>query len=145
MIELIKVCNDNLCHYQQYQESFESDLKQYQSRIYPSTDTQHLVWYHIKSNENYIGAVWLEKVNKNDSATLGIFISDKKFRNKGIGEKAIKEIIKNDSKHLLINRIVLRVREENIRAINCYKKVGFKETCRYKKDNLNVIEMVYEI
>lgn len=42
------------------------------------------------------------------------------------------------------NKILLRVREENERAIRCYKSVGFKENRRCRKCNLNVIEMIYE-
>jgi len=42
------------------------------------------------------------------------------------------------------NKILLRVREENERAIRCYKSVGFKENRKYEKGNLNVIEMIYK-
>ena len=42
------------------------------------------------------------------------------------------------------NKILLRVREENERAIRCYKSVGFKENRRFRKNDLNVIEMTYE-
>ena len=101
-------------------------------------------WYHIKADDKYIGAIWLEKNSDEDFSVLGVFIADKIYRNKGIGKSAIEQIIKNDLQYMNTNKILLRVREENEREIRCYKSVGFKENRRYRKDNLNVIEMIYD-
>ena len=144
MFVLEQVRNENLLYYSGYEEAFDTDLKQYQSRIYPTKDAQCLRWYHIKTDDKYIGAIWLEKTLTDDFAVLGIFIADKDYRNKGIGARVIEEIIKNDLPHMHTNKILLRVRTENERAIKCYNKVGFIETQRYEKDGLNVIEMIYE-
>lgn len=141
---LEQVCDENLLYYNEYEKVFETDLKQYQSRIYPYENAEVLRWYHIKTDEKYIGAIWLEKNSDEDFAVLGIFIADKLYRNKGIGKAVIKQIIKTDLQHMHTNKILLRVREENERAIRCYKSVGFKENRRYQKGNLNVIEMIYE-
>ena len=144
MFELEQVCNENLSYYNEYEKAFETDLKQYQSRIYLSENTEVLCWYHIKTNEKYIGAIWLEKNPTEDFAVLGIFIADELYRNKGIGKAAIEQIIKTDLQYMHTNKILLRVREENERAIRCYKSVGFKENRKYRKNQLNVIEMIYE-
>lgn len=145
MFELEQVCNENLSYYSRYEEVFETDLKQYQSRIYPTKDAQYLRWYHIKVKNKYIGAIWLEKSSSDDFAVLGIFIADKNYRNKGIGAKAIDKVIKNDLTYMHTNKILLRVRAENERAIKCYNKSGFIETRRYEKNGLNVVEMMYEV
>ena len=144
MFELEQVCNENMSYYSEYEKAFETDLKQYQSRIYPSESVEVLRWYHIKTDNKYIGSTWLEKNSDEDFAVLGVFIADELYRNKGIGKSAIEQIIKTDLQYMHTNKILLRVREENERAIRCYKSVGFKENRRYKKDNLNVIEMIYE-
>lgn len=144
MFELVQVCNENLSHYKEYEKVFETDLKQYQSRIYPSENAEVLRWHHIKADNKYIGSIWLEKNIGEDFAVLGIFIADELYRNNGIGKAAIEQIIKTDLQYMHTNKILLRVREENKRAIRCYKAVGFKEKRRYRKDNLNVIEMIYE-
>ncbi len=144
MFELEKVSNENLSYYSRYEEAFEADLRQYQSRIYPTKYAQSLSWYHIKVEDKYIGAIWLEKVSTDDFAVLGIFIADKDFRNKGTGTKAIDKVIESDLQYMHTNKILLRVRTENERAIKCYKKVGFIENRRYEKYGLNVIEMIYE-
>ena len=143
-LHLEQICNENLSRYKEYEKAFETDLKQYQSRIYPSESAEVLRWYHIKADKKYIGAIWLEKNADEDFAVLGIFIVDELYRNKGIGKSAIEQIIKNDLQYMNTNKILLRVREENERAIRCYKSVGFKESRRYRKDNLSVIEMLYE-
>lgn len=145
MFELEQVCNENLLYYGKYEEAFETDLKQYQSRIYPTKDAQFLRWYHIKVEDKYIGAIFLEKSLIDDFAVLGIFIADKEFRNKGIGTKAIDKIIKSDLPYMHTNKILLRVRAENERAIKCYNKVGFTESRRYEKKRINVVEMKYEV
>ena len=144
MFELEQVCNENLLYYNKHEKVFETDLKQYQSRIHPSENAETLRWYHIKADEKYIGAIWLEKNSDEDFAVLGIFIADELYRNKGIGKAAIEQIIKTDFQFMHTNKILLRVREENKRAIRCYKSVGFKENKRYPKGSLNVIEMIYE-
>ena len=133
-----------MSHYSEYKKAFETDLKYYQSRIYPSENADILRWYHIKTDEKYIGAIWLEKNVDDNFAVLGVFIADELYRNKGIGKSAIEQIIKTDLQYMHTNKILLRVREENKRAIRCYESVEFKENRRYRKDNLNVIEMVYE-
>ena len=130
MLKLEQVCNDNLSYYRKYEEYFKTDLYNYQSRIYPSENAQYLR---------------LEKSESEDFAVLGIFIINDEFRNKGIGTKAINQIVKNDLKHLHTNKVLLRVREENERAIKCYIKAGFSEHQRYVKNGLNVLEMIYEV
>lgn len=144
MFELEQICNENMSHYSEYKKTFETDLKQYQSRIYPSESAEVLCWYHIKIDEKYIGAIWLEKNFNEDFAVLGIFIADELYRNKGIGKAAIEHIIKTDLQYIHTNKILLHVREENERAIKCYKSVGFKENRRYEKGNFSVIEMIYD-
>ncbi len=143
MFELEQVCNENMSHYSEYEKVFETDLKQYQSRIYPSESAEVLHWYHIKADKKYIGAIWLEKNADEDFAALGIFIANELYRNKCIGKAAIELIIKTDLQYMHTNKILLRVREENERAIRCYKSVGFIENRRYEKGNLNVVEMLY--
>ena len=145
MFVLEQVSNENLSYYSGYEEAFDSDLKQYQSRIHPTNDAQILRWYHIKTDDKYIGAIWLEKSLTDDYAVLGLFIAYEEFRNKGIGTKAIDKVIKKDLPYMHTNKILLRVRAENERAIKCYNKVGFTEIRRYEKDGLNVIEMMYEV
>lgn len=145
MFTLEQINNDNFSHYAEYDKAFEKELNNYQSRIYPSKGAVILSWYHIRVGRKYVGSIWLEKSEKENFAVLGIFISEKRYRNKGIGRKAIKQIIINDLQYFGTKKILLNVREDNERAIRCYKKVGFVESKRFEKNNQNVIEMIYEM
>lgn len=144
MFELEQVSRKNILIYDEYKKAYTEDLQQYQSRIYPSENSEILRWYHIRIKEEYVGAIWLEKNSCDDFAILGIFITNEIYRNNGIGKTAIKQIIKNDLQHMQTNKVLLRVREKNNRAIRCYKSVGFIEKQRYEKENLDIIEMIYE-
>ena len=142
---LVPVDRTNIQYYTEYEAAWETELKQYQSRIYPADNCEKLRWYHISAAGKYIGAVWLEKTVSDDFAVLGIFISDMSYRNCGIGTAAISRIIDKDMAYFDNCRVVLRVREENKRAVCCYKKVGFIESRRYMKSSFGVIEMIYEV
>ena len=81
-----------------------------------------------------IGTIGLNKVNHfKRTATLGIFIGDKDYRNKGYGTEAIKLILDYGFNYLNLNNINLDLLEVNERAFACYKKCGFKEYGRRRK------------
>lgn len=85
-------------------------------------------------NDEMIGTVSLEDVNFIDRiATLGIFIGEKEERNKGYGTEAIKLLLDYSFNYINLNNIKLDVMEFNERAIQCYKKCGFKEYGRRRK------------
>ena len=70
MFEFEQVCNENISYYSGYEDSFDTDLKQYQSRIYPLKETQYLRWYHIKTDDKYIGAICLLVYQKNSDLKI---------------------------------------------------------------------------
>ena len=105
--------------------------KEYLSRV--SKDTATFVIVTLEDNK-MIGTVSLEKINwHNRTATLGIFIGDKDFRNKGYGTEAIKLILEYGFKYLNLYNIKLDLMEFNARALKCYEKCGFKEYGRRRK------------
>jgi diamine N-acetyltransferase len=59
------------------------------------------------------------------SAEAGILIGEKDYWNKGYGTEAMKILLKHGFETLNLNRVFLRVYEDNPRAIRCYEKVGF--------------------
>jgi len=144
MLNFKVVCDNNKEIYKQFEAAFSNDLCQFLSRIYPYQNSCNLIWYYIKQDDKYIGSVWLEKRDVDDDyATLGIFIAYDEYRNKGIGFQCIKMII-SEAKSLNIKEIKLRVRENNTRAIECYRKIGFAAIRRLQKENcISAIEMKY--
>jgi len=84
--------------------------------------------------DKMIGTVGLHSVDHiNRTATLGIFIGDKNYWSKGYGTEAVQLILDFGFNYLNLNNIELALMEFNQRALNCYKKCGFKEIGRRRK------------
>ncbi|MDD5043842.1 MAG: GNAT family protein [Patescibacteria group bacterium] len=81
-----------------------------------------------------IGLVGLTKIDKiNKRADAFIIIGEDDYRGQGIGQKAMRFIIRYGFDKLKLHRIGLGVFSENKIAINCYKAVGFKTEGRQKE------------
>lgn len=88
----------------------------------------------INEDDKMIGSIGLEDINHiNRTATLGIFIGDKDYRDKGYGTEAIRLILEYGFKYMNLKNIKLDLMEFNIRALKCYEKCGFKEYGRRRK------------
>lgn len=81
------------------------------------------------NKDELIGTISLENLNWTDrSATLGIFIGDKDYRNSGYGTEAIKLLLEYGFRYLNLHSIRLDLLNINERAHKCYLKCGFKDT-----------------
>lgn len=84
--------------------------------------------------DKMIGTVGLESINWiNRTATLGIFIGDKEYRDKGFGTEAIRMILEYGFKYMNLHNIKLDLMGFNTRALKCYEKCGFKEIGRRRE------------
>ena len=63
---------------------------------------------------------WVER-----KAELGIMIGEKEFWGKGYGSDALREVLRISFEKMNLNRVYLRVFENNSRAIRAYEKCGF--------------------
>lgn len=73
-----------------------------------------------------IGTLAFEGINWHDhSSEIGIAIGDKSFWNKGCGTDALRLLIRYGFQTVGLNRIWLRVYENNQRGIHAYLKAGF--------------------
>jgi RimJ/RimL family protein N-acetyltransferase len=64
---------------------------------------------------------------------VGIFIGDKKYWSLGYGTEAMKLVLKHGFETLNLNRIFLRVYENNPRAIRSYEKAGYVHEGRMRQ------------
>jgi len=84
--------------------------------------------FAIDTKENiHIGSLALHLNLKNKSAKLGISIGDKNYWGKGYGIEATQLLLNHGFTKLKLHRIELGVYNYNKRAINLYKKFGFKK------------------
>ncbi len=66
-------------------------------------------------------------------AMLGIVIGEKEYWSQGYGQEAIKLLLDYGFNLLNLNSVMLGTISFNERAINCYRKVGFKEIGRRRQ------------
>jgi len=85
-------------------------------------------------SDKLLGNCSLFRINeRNRKAEVGIFIGDKDYWNKGYGSEALSLLIDYGFNILNLNNIMLEVFSYNERAINSYKKVGFREIGRRRE------------
>ena len=86
-------------------------------------------------NDEMIGTVSLERINHiHRTGTLGIFIGNKDYWSNGYGTEAIRLILDYGFNYLNLHNIKLDLMSFNERALNCYKKCGFKEIGRIREN-----------
>jgi len=88
----------------------------------------------LKENDKLIGNCGLIDVEQvTRKAELGIFIGEKEYWNMGYGTEAITLLLDYSFNLLNLHNIMLEVFAFNERAIECYKKIGFKEIGRRRE------------
>ena len=139
-LELIKFSNEYIKLIEKWEST--NELSKYLSHTRPEylrepnlEAEKHTLFFMIKSDEQIIGATWIEKITE-DNATIGIYIAITNYRGKGIGSQVIKILINKAFKEMNLNKLFLNVREKNANAIKCYKKCGFKISKEYPKTYL---------
>lgn len=120
--------------------SFEQrklNLDEIKEKYYPRTlENTKIPVYIIDYNNNPVGIIQyklvdkkdkeLYKLNDNNIYEIDIFIGEIKEHNKGIGTKAINILSELLFKEKEADLLVMCPLKSNIKAINCYKKCGFK-------------------
>ncbi|MFZ2097267.1 MAG: GNAT family protein [Anaerolineales bacterium] len=70
---------------------------------------------------------------RNHSSEFGIMIGEKSYWNRGFGSEAVRLLVQYGFCTLNLNRIFLRVFENNPRAIRAYEKAGFVHEGRMRQ------------
>lgn len=87
----------------------------------------------VKTDE-LLGNCGIENINSiHQFAEVGLFIGEENNRNQGYGAEALGLLLDYGFDYLNLNNIMLKVFSFNERAIQCYKKVGFKEIGRRRE------------
>ena len=102
------------------------------SNLIPSTfvsfeESNDILWFIILDDNDEIGTIWFEREDPDKmSYVLGIYLNQIDLFGKGIGRKVIKSAMDSILSGKDVQELYLDVRRENIRAIRCYEKLGFK-------------------
>lgn len=128
-VEIQKLINDN-----PYTFSYEEEL----TWIKLKKEDNDIFFSMIeKSTNEYIGNIEIMKI-ENNIGELGICITREK-QNKHYGRESIKRILKYCYEELKLDGVDLKVHKDNLRAITCYKRVGFIIDKELEKNNLHMI------
>lgn len=101
------------------------------------------VYFLLKNDDNSLGVVDLTEIKKEESAELGIYVNPKL---KGYGTLLMSKIIEYAFNQLNLKVLNANVYEENIKAINLYKRFNFKtiNTTKDKNGTLQNMELINE-
>lgn len=100
-----------------------------------SSQANHFSIVDLKE-DRLIGFCWLKDINDVDRATeLAILIGDEDYRGKGYGKEAMELIVDYCINILNLHNIMVVVYSHNEKAIEMYKKVGFKEFGRRRQSH----------
>jgi len=112
-------------------ETEEKWLQSYQS----SRDVNIRCAICLEDSCEFIGVVYLLGIDwVSGVAEFAIFIGEEKYRGKGIGKEATIKMLKHGFLNMGLHKIYLKVLECNERAINLYKRIGFKEDGVLRQD-----------
>ena len=109
-----------------------------------------LFWaIHLEKSNKHIGNIKIDPIDKvKNIGEYGIMMGDKTEWGKGYAKEASNRIIQYCFEDLELSQINLGVIEKNIKAVNLYKKIGFKiETIKknsgvYQGELCNSIRMM---
>jgi diamine N-acetyltransferase len=122
----------------------ESEVNQNFFSDPPTYDFEHEKWLNqmnkndiyliIKEKDEKAGIINITRIDYlNEKCEYGIAL-DPKYSGKGIAFKASKLLLNYVFKNLKINKINLEVLSDNTKAINLYKKIGFKQEGYFKEE-----------
>lgn len=113
-------------------------------------DTGKVVQYIIveRSSGKSIGSVYLRDIDQSmKTAEYGIFIGEEKALNKGYGSESAQLMVEMSKKELNLNKLFLRLYEENVGARISYERAGFKliDDKQEMQNDKNVIFMELDL
>ncbi|MFX1566620.1 MAG: GNAT family N-acetyltransferase [Promethearchaeota archaeon] len=95
---------------------------------------EYVFGIEVKENHLLIGTCSLFSIQQiNRSAELGIAIWNKQYWGKGYGTEALNLLLGYGFNFLNLHSIFLIVNEDNPRAIQAYKKVGFQHSATHRE------------
>lgn len=102
--------------------SYDDEVKWVKMKL----DNNDLVYTVIdRDSDKFVGTVEFKDIHDGVSE-LGICITPS-FQDKHYGTEILKRVIEYGFNDFGFNEIILKVFSHNVRAINCYKKIGFVE------------------
>ena len=117
-------------------EEFKETHKSYRKRIERFNNSPGKLYLVAEHNKKILGLIQFDNFDFNKCKHNGfvtIFIG-RQWRNKGIGRLLMNEFLIWAKQNEMIEKVTLSVFSNNNRAINLYRKMGFKQEGRCPRD-----------
>lgn len=121
---LREIVVDNKKELENIQNIFSDVFKQKNELIDTFSSNPYVKLYTYSVDKNIVAFIQYEDIY--DRFELDNIYVLKEYRNRGIASSLMEHMINEGKKQNIIN-ITLEVREDNVNAINLYKKYGFTE------------------
>lgn len=102
----------------------EEDIKRWE-KSQQEKHNQLLFNIVLNQSERIIGMTSINLEGNGNIGEIEILIGEERYQNRGMGTETMRLLVDYCFKILNLETLRLRVLKENIKAINCYKKVGF--------------------
>lgn len=102
----------------------EEDIKRWE-KSQQEKHNQLLFNIVLNQSERIIGMTSITLEGDENVGEIEILIGEERYQNRGFGTETMRLLVSYCFVELHLETIKLRVLKENIKAINCYKKVGF--------------------
>jgi len=124
----------------------EGSFAEYLAQSYPSYSKQptyEFLSIRLSDTKEHIGNCAIYNIDfPQCEAQIGIMIGERKYWNKGYGQKTMQQLIKYvQSEYNEIMRLYLHTRSDNIRAIRCFEKSGFHHSGSLLKGGVEFLIM----
>jgi len=125
--------------------NLEFEKKWYENILTSNIPTTVFGIEHIETNE-LIGITILKNINLiNRCSEFAIYIGNDSYLGKGLSTEATILTLKFGFHNLGLNRIYLKVLSKNSKALNLYKKIGFKHEGILKESVFKENEFIDEV
>ncbi|MDI9420560.1 MAG: GNAT family N-acetyltransferase [Firmicutes bacterium] len=115
-----------LMHYSD--SSYPANREECESWVASARSNHYKLRFGIALGTKLIGDIELDQITwRRGDAELRIRIGERKLWDLGYGTDAVTALLDYAFNNLNLNRIYLKVYTDNLRAIKCYHKAGFKK------------------
>lgn len=104
----------------------EEHLNWLKTKVGTGKVVQFIVCDVLNENTPFASVYFRDVDRENKTAEYGVFIGKMEYIGKGYGQEIARLMVSYGFGNMGLRRITLRVYTDNIRAIHCYEKVGFK-------------------
>jgi RimJ/RimL family protein N-acetyltransferase len=133
-------CDPELAWLMGYERRSPEESRARMSRL--MGDRNSVVMCIVGPGEQVVGDIVLTEIAwRSGQAELTVRIGDRGNWGKGLGQQAVRQMLDHAFNRLGLSRVYLRVCADNLRAIKCYLKCGFRREGAIKRTLVEGQEM----